>query len=338
MGAFAASPLYANEAPAAFKPSKEAPFIKIPLGLNADRLNIPADNPLTAEKVELGKSLYFDPRLSVNGKISCATCHHPLAGWADPAPTSTGVSGKKGGRNSPTVINSTYMTLQFWDGRAATLEDQALGPLVNPVEMENKSVEEVVAKLSAIPGYVDLFEKAFHEKPSAKNLAQAIASFERTVLSGNSRYDRFVAGDKTALNEAEQRGMTLFMSKGNCIQCHSGPNFSDSQFHNLGVGMNQPNSDVGRAAVTKKKEDTGAFRTPTLREISKTGPYMHDGSQKTLEEVIDFYDKGGEKNPTLSPRVLPLSLTTQEKADLVSFMKALDGNPYPNVSAPVFPK
>lgn len=316
----------------------EAPFLQVPTGLDNTNLLIPPSNPLTIEKVELGRLLYFDPRLSADGTVSCATCHDPQKGWTDQAPVSTGIRGQMGTRNAPTVMNATTMVLQFWDGRAATLEEQALGPLVNPIEMGNRSHDEVVKRISAIAGYRPYFEKAFGTGVTKENLAQAIASFERTVLSGNSRHDRYVAGDSAALNEAEVRGMQLFFGKGNCARCHAGPNFSDSLFHNLGVGVKSPTKDWGRFVVTLVRADRGAFKTPTLRELTKTAPYMHDGSQKTLEEVITFYNKGGEKNPWLDPLVVPLGLTDPEKADLVAFMKALDGEPYPMVTPPELPQ
>lgn len=319
---------------AASQPAKEAPFLAVPLGLDNESLNIPASNPLTPEKVELGRFLYFDPRLSADNTISCATCHNPQTGWTDQSQFSTGIKGQKGVRNSPTVINSTFMGLQFWDGRAASLEEQAGGPLVNPVEMGNKTLDEVVNRIRAIPGYQPYFEKTFGEGPTKENILKAIASFERTVLSGNSRYDRYTFGDKTALNESEVRGMEIFFGKGNCARCHAGPNFSDSMFHNLGVGMGAKRPDLGHFVVTKVKEDRGAFKTPTVREVTKTAPFMHDGSQKTLEEVVEFYNKGGEPNPNLDPRMQPLGLTVQEKTDLVEFMKALDGDPYPTAAQP----
>ena len=317
------------------QPAKDAAFVQVPRGLNPD-LNVPADNPLTPEKVALGRALYFDKRLSGDNTISCATCHDPKKGWTDQAAVSTGIRGQKTGRNAPTVINSTYMKLQFWDGRAKDLEEQSLGPIAAPGEMGNTH-EKMVATLASLDGYKPLFEKAFHAPPTKERVAQAIASFERTVLSGNSAYDRYVAGDKSAMTPEAQRGKDVFFGKGRCVTCHVPPTFSDSLFHNLGVGMKAEKPDVGRYAVTKKESDTGAFKTPGLRDITKTFPYMHDGSQKTLEEVIDFYNKGGEANPHLDPLVTKLDLTTQDKSDLVAFMKALDGDPTPVVEAPPAP-
>lgn len=320
-------------------PAKEAPWLQVPLGLDNENLNIPPDNPLTPEKVELGRMLYFDPRISGDGTISCATCHNPEKGWTDQLPVSAGIHGQKGAVSAPTVINSTYNAFQFWDGRAANLEEQALMPILNPIEMGMASHAAMVKGLSGIPGYLRYFKKAFgDETVSKERIAQAIASFERTVLSGNSRFDRWTYGDKTAMTESEVRGRELFFGKANCTRCHAGPNFSDGMFHNLGVGQNKPKPDLGRFSVTKATEDRGAFKTPTVREITKTAPYMHDGSEPTLEEVVDFYVRGGNKNPNLDSRLEPLTLTDQEKADLVAFMKALDGNPYPSVVPPTLPQ
>ncbi|PIR21198.1 MAG: cytochrome-c peroxidase [Deltaproteobacteria bacterium CG11_big_fil_rev_8_21_14_0_20_47_16] len=318
--------------------AKEAPFLDVPLGLTHDNLNIPKTSTLTQNEVELGRILYFDPRLSADGTVSCATCHKPEEGWGEHEAVSTGIRGQKGVRNAPTVVNSTFMGSQFWDGRAASLEEQALGPLVNPIEMGNKTVKDVVTRIKTIQGYLPYFEKTFHQGPTEENLARAIAAFERTVLSANSRYDQYLKGDQSALNPAEVRGLAVFMGKGRCVLCHVGPTFSDSQFHNIGVGMAAEKPDMGRHVVTKKKEDVGAFKTPGLRDLLKTSPYMHDGSQLTLEEVVEFYDKGGEPNDHLDPRITPLHLTAEEKADLVQFMKALEGNPYPFVKAPELPQ
>jgi cytochrome c peroxidase len=309
--------------------------VNVPLGLDAD-LHIPADNPMTAEKVELGRMLYFDKRLSADGTISCASCHNPMKGWTDQQPVSSGVHGGKGTRSAPTVINATYMKLQFWDGRARTLEEQSMGPIANPVEMGN-SHEKMVATLAGLEGYKPLFEKAFHGPPTRERVAQAIASFERTVLSGNSAYDRYVNGDKSAMSAEATRGKDIFFGKGRCVTCHVPPTFSDSLFHNLGVGMARPRPDLGRYVVTRDEKDKGAFKTPSLRDVAHTAPYMHDGSQKTLEEVVEFYDKGGEANPHLDPLVTRLDLTAEEKADLVAFLEALDGDPTPTMEEPKLP-
>lgn len=299
--------------------------LKIPLGLDPDAVYIPEDNPLTAEKVELGRKLYFDKRLSADNSVACATCHNPKFGFTDGQPVSTGIKGQKGGRSAPTVINRLFSKEQFWDGRAEDLEAQALGPIQNPIEMGN-TLEGVVKKLNAIEGYRQEFRKVFGTDVTAEGIAKAIASFERTVLSGNSPYDRFKAGDKKALSESAQRGLALFESKRvNCVTCHVGPNFTDEGFRNIGVGMDKIKPDLGRFEVTKRDADRGAFKTPTLREIARTAPYMHDGSLKTLLDVINFYDRGGIPNPYLSPDMKPLKLSEQEKADLVEFLKSLTG-------------
>ncbi|MFI5348320.1 MAG: cytochrome-c peroxidase [Elusimicrobiota bacterium] len=304
----------------------EYPY-KLPLGLKSAP-EIPADNPVTGAKVELGKLLYFDKRLSGDGTVSCATCHDPAKGWTDRSPVSTGIRGQKGGRSAPTVLNSAYMEVQFWDGRAKTLEEQAKGPIQNPVEM-GSTHEETVKRISQVKGYAPFFTAAFgDEKVDIDRVSKAIAAFERTVLTGNSPYDRWQAGDKTAMSEAAVRGHALFnkSTKGNCAICHDGFNFSDSDFHNIGVGMTAAKPDLGRFEITKADKDKGAFKTPTLRNLADTAPYMHDGSEKTLEEVVVFYDRGGNKNPKLDGRIRPLGLTAAERADIVEFLKALNGD------------
>jgi cytochrome c peroxidase len=307
--------------------------VSVPLGLSDD-LQVPADNPLTREKVELGRFLYYDARLSVAGDVSCATCHHPDHSFGDGEPVSTGHEEQKGGRSSPTVTNSTYSYLQFWDGRAASLEEQALGPIENPIEMAN-TLDGMVATLEGIPGYAPLFQAAFgDESITPDRVAKAIASFERTVLSGNSRWDRFMDGDTSALSEQEQRGWDLFTGKAECTLCHAGQTFSDSDFHNLGVGMSAEEPDLGRYVVTENDADRGAFKTPPLRDISKTAPYMHDGSHETLEEVVELYNRGGEPNEWLSDKIRPLNLTPEEVRDVVAFLKALDGEIPNDVSEP----
>jgi cytochrome c peroxidase len=315
--------------------SPSAALVQVPLGLSAD-LHVPSDNPLTPEKIELGRMLYFDKRLSADGTVSCATCHDPQKGWTDNLPVSNGIRGQKGTRNAPSVINSTYSPLQFWDGRAKTLEEQALGPIANPVEM-GATHEAMVTSLKGIKGYQPLFEKAFGGPATKERVGMALAAFERTVLSGNSRYDRFQAGDKKALNESETRGLALFFGKARCVLCHSAPTFSDGRFHNLGVGMDKPKPDLGRFVVTKQDADRGAFKTSMLRDLTHTAPYMHDGSEKDLATVVEFYDRGGQANPQLDRLMVPLHLTIVEKADLVAFLKALDGDPTPTAESPKLP-
>ena len=316
---------------------------KPPLGLPP--VIWPEDNPYTPEKAELGRLLYFDKRLSSDGTISCASCHAPEHAFTDAAPVSTGISGQKGGRSAPTVINRAYSTAQFWDGRAASLEEQAKGPIANPLEMTaqkkaDEAHEACVQCLRAIPGYVRRFEKVFGTNAlTIDHVAQAIATFERTIYSGNSPYDRYLKGDEKAMTDAQVRGMGVFFDRAQCDRCHIGFNFTDGSYENIGIGMDRPMPDLGRYNVTRREEDKGAFKTPTLREVEHTAPYMHDGSLKTLEEVVEHYDKGGIKNPWLNKRMAPLKLTPQEKADLVAFLKALSGEGWQHIKAPAeFPR
>jgi cytochrome c peroxidase len=297
----------------------------------------PADNPQSDAKIALGKALYFDPRLSSDNTISCASCHRPDAAWADTTPTSEGVNHQKGGRNSPTILNAGYIVPQFWDGRALHLEKQAVGPVANPVEMD-LPLPKLIERLKASPGYVRMFQEAFGAEPSEDLVAKAIASFERTIISKNSPYDKYLEGDRAAMTAPARRGMKLFEGKGHCLPCHSGPAFSDQRFHNLGVGYSKGKfADVGRYAVTKQQEDMGAFRTPPLRSVAMTPPYLHDGSEATLEGVIDLYDRGGIPNPHLDRMMVPLHLSRWEKADLVAFLNALTGDPV-TVAAPQLPE
>ena len=300
--------------------------MKLPLGLQAGAAYLPDTNPMSADKIALGKLLYFDPRLSKDATISCASCHNPYHGFADPARTSSGVGRLLGGRNSPTVINRLFSAEQFWDGRAKDLEEQAHGPLVNPVEMAMGSHDAVVSNVKRVAGYAPLFKKAFGDDDvTMARIALAIAAYERTVVSGNSPYDRYQAGDKEALSPSAVRGMALFNGKANCVRCHAGFNFTDESYQNLGVGMDQPKPDLGRFEVTRKESDRGAFKTPTLRDVALTAPYMHDGSERTPRDVIELYDRGGIRNANLSKEIRPLALSAREKDDLLAFMMALTG-------------
>ncbi len=334
---------------AASQAQEEAYKLHVPHGLDARMVRIPKDNPLTEAKIELGKQLFFDPRLSRDNTISCASCHDPDLGWSNGDRFATGVDGQVGGRSAPSIINAAHLNAgsprfskvaQFWDGRAEDLEGQALGPIQNPIEMD-LPLEQVVAKLNKIDGYRRQFQEIYGTDVSADGIARAIASFERTILSADAPIDRFLAGDDDAMSEAAQRGWDIFQSgaKGNCTACHKYPNFADGGYHNLGVGMDLEQPDLGRFEVTKLAGDKGRFKTPTLREIHRTGPYMHDGSEKTLEEVVEFYVKGGLKNPQLDEEMKPLKLTDKEKKDLVTFMKeALASPSYPHVAPPTLPK
>ncbi|HEY6552960.1 MAG TPA: cytochrome c peroxidase [Vicinamibacteria bacterium] len=330
------------------------PSASLPKGLPADlwEILIPPDNPVTPEKVALGRKLYFDKRLSKDGSVSCATCHDPAKGFADGKKVAEGIGGKKGTRNSPTVLNAIFYEFQFWDGRAATLEEQAKGPMTNAVEMGMDSHDLVVGIVRKDPEYLAAFGKVFGREPTIDDVVAAIATFERTVVSGDSPFDRFNAGDKAALTPAAQRGWELWNGKARCNTCHpfgdSTPNFSDNKFHNIGVAAKgrdfaalarkaaavtdlqelafDPDfSELGRFIATKQPKDIGAFKSPGLRDIALTAPYMHDGSEATLLDVIKFYDKGGEPNPYLDGGIVPLKLTEQEMQDLVAFMESLTG-------------
>jgi len=299
----------------------------LPLGLQADAAYVPENNPLAQAKIDLGRKLYFDGRLSKDGTISCATCHNPDKGFTDARPTSTGIGGQTGARSAPTVLNRLFSKEQFWDGRAADLEAQALGPVQNPIEMGH-TLEGMISNLQRITMYAPEFEAAFGSRGiNAERVGQAIASYERTVLSGNAPYDRYQAGDKSAMSESAARGMAIFndANRGNCVTCHAGFNFTDESYHNLGVGMEKPAPDWGRFGVTKAETDKGAFKTPTLRNITDTAPYMHDGSEATLQDVVKLYDQGGKPNKWLSKEIKPLRLSDQDKADLVAFLQALGG-------------
>lgn len=335
--------------------------ITIPQGLPADLWDslIPADNPLTAEKIALGEKLYFDKRLSSDRTVSCATCHDPATALADANAVGVGIQNKKGARNSPTVFNAMFNELQFWDGRAPTLEEQSKLPIINSVEMGMKDHPEVVARVRTIPEYQREFAAVFGNSGiTIDTIAKAIASFERTQLSGNSPFDRFIAGEQNAISRSAKRGWDLFNGKARCISCHafnqSSPFFSDFKFHNIGVAAKDQNfpelartarrmligadakkqqeiidelalrpgfSELGRFLVTRQPRDIGAFKTSMLRDIELTAPYMHDGSEKTLLDVVKFYDKGGEPNPNLDGGMRPLKLTDEEKDDLVDLMK-----------------
>ncbi len=314
--------------------------LKIPFGLEETAVVIPADNPMTNEKIELGRLLFFDKRLSQDNTIACANCHLAKFGFTDGKPVSTGIRGQKGGRSAPASINRVFSSAQFWDGRAATLEAQSVGPFTNPIEHGFANYDVMMAKMMKIAGYRELFKEVFGEDISIDNVGKAIASFQRTVLSGNSPADRFDQGQEAEAIPAEaQHGLILFRDKARCTKCHSGFNFTDEKFHNLGLGWDDNKVDLGRYMVTKNAEDIGAFKTPTLREIARSAPYTHDGRFKTLEEVVNFYNKGGVKNPHQDPLILPLELTDEEKRDLVQFLHTLNGEGWQQVKAPTsFPK
>jgi len=289
------------------------------------RKRIPIDNPITTEKVKLGEALYFDKRLSADGTVSCATCHDPASAFTDRNATAVGVRSTRGARNAPTVLNAMFSSTLFWDGRAPSLEAQALQPLVSASEMGMQNYDAVVARVADDPDYVQWFRRVFKSKVTIEVITKAIAAFERTQLSGNSPFDRFIAGDRNAIGAAQKRGWDLFRGKAQCINCHAfshgSPFFSDFAFHNTGVAMKA--SDPGRYRVTNRRGDIGAFKTPTLRDVELTAPYMHDGSHKTLLDVVKFYNRGGEANPYLDRRISPLNLNDEEMNSLVEFMRSL---------------
>ena len=338
----------------------------LPLGISQGAAQIKGIgmNPLTRAKIELGRQLYFDPRLSLDSTVSCASCHNPAEGYTAHTKTGIGIKGQAGGRNSPVSFNRILSGPQFWDGRVDSLEAQAVGPIANPIEM-GFTHEGVVKRLGENAVYTRQFEKIFGELTIAR-VGQAIAAFERVLVTAPSPYDyneqmRSFAGldaddiaedpdlaakyaetkaavEKFPMSESAKRGREIFFTeRGNCTACHVGANLSDEKYHNIGVGMDKQNPDLGRFVVTKDPKDTGGFKTPTVRNVALTAPYMHDGSQATLEEVVDWYDKGGHPNPHLSDKIRPLKLTDQDKADLVEFMKACTG-PTPTVETSRLPE
>ena len=299
------------------------PWIKVPLGL--PEIPVPLSNPLTKDKIDLGRQLFLDKRLSEDATVSCAGCHDPHKAFSDANPLSRGIHGRKGLRHTPTLINVAFQPYQFWDGRASSLEDQSIGPLHNPAEM-GLSAQEAVIRLKRLPHYREQFQRVFQAPITSQNISWALASFERTILSGDSSYDQYLAGNKNSLNQKALEGWHLFNGKAHCNLCHQGFNFSDGLFHNLGVGWNGKEfSDVGRYGVTGIFKDRGAFKTPTLRQIARTAPYMHDGSLATLDAVLDFYDRGGNSNPQLDVLIQPLHLTLKEKEALLEFLNCLTG-------------
>ncbi len=300
-------------------PERDAPlFLSLPPGFPAPP--IPTSNPLSVKKVELGRRLFFEGRLSSNGQISCSSCHLPERAFSDTLQTSVGVSGAAGLRNAPSLTNVAYNGLYFWSGGAQTLEAQAISAIENEDEM-NGHIAEIIAWLNADESYRRLFYDAFQSPPTLLHILDAIASFERTLISGDSRYDRFQRGAAT-LNDSEQRGMRLFFSeRTNCSQCHGGFNFTTNAFHDN--GSQRTYLDLGRYSMTFLDSDKGKFKTPTLRNVGLTAPYFHDGSLPTLHDVIDHYNRGGLKSPNQHPLIKPLGLTEQEKQDLVNFLNSL---------------
>ena len=316
--------------------SRSADFT-IPLGLPA--ISWPQDNSYSQDRAELGKILFFDGRLSANGMVSCASCHEPDHAFAGSTSFSKGVTGKPGIRHVPTLINRAWGKSQFWDGRAPTLEAQVIVPLTDLEEM-GMTADLVVQRIRGIKGYAPIFAAAFKDNTiNFERVAQAIATFERTIVSGNSPYDRYLAGDKSALTKRQKDGLDFFNKKGECAECHSGPNFTDEKFANIGIGMDQTHPDPGREAITKKRGDWGKFKVPTLRDLARRVPYMHDGSIKTLGEVLNVYAKGGLPNPNLDTRLTPFYLDEQTKQDLLAFLDSLNGEGWQKIAPPAaFPQ
>ena len=329
------------------------------------REKIPADNPQTPEKVSLGQRLFLDPRLSVDGTVSCSTCHDPKLAFTDRRPTSFGVKGRVGQRNAPTVLNALYNKTQFWDGRVNTLEEQAALPIVNAVEMGQPNLDAAVAQIAAIEEYQQAFRVVFGRSPNGPDLLRAVASYERTQLSFDSPFDHFIAGEKNAIDDSAKRGWELFNNQARCNKCHAltettrdVTNLIDNDFHNIGIGIIRHNvvalarqaeqliktgdtaaidraaiqsdmSALGRFLITKQEKDIASFKTPNIRNVLVTGPYFHDGSQETLWDVIDHYNKGdGLQNPYLDGDIQPLALTESDIDDLVAFMASLTSPNY----------
>jgi cytochrome c peroxidase len=326
----------------------------------------PPDNPITDAKAKLGDMIFDEKRVSADNSMACNTCHSPRNGFTTHTETSRGVGDQLGKRNAPSILNAMFYKSMFWDGRAATLEEQATLPILNPVEMGQKDPKDVVAKLAAIPEMVEAFQKVFGRPPNWEDMGRALAAFERTRLSTEAPFDRFLRGDQKALNASQQRGWALFTGKARCATCHTYdpalPLFGDNRFHNTGVAARKQDfnqlaaravksaaagnkaevdklaletdySDLGRFLVTQKREDIGAFRTPFLRDVILTGPYMHDGSLETLWDVVEFFNKGGERNPFLDVEMKPLGLTESEVDDLVRFMSALTSDRFAELRA-----
>jgi cytochrome c peroxidase len=299
-----------------------------------EKVPTPEDNKLTPTRIKLGKMLFFDPRLSGSNWISCATCHNPGLGWSDGLPKAIGDGQKQLKRATPTIINAAFNKVQMWDGRFRTLEQQAMGPIGASVEM-NQNPDELVKELAGVAGYVKLFSEAYPDNGiTTDTIRKAIASFERTIIAGDSPFDQWAKGDESAISKDAKKGFKLFIGKARCVKCHNGYNFTDDGFHNIGLN---DSSDEGRYSLRKIKILKGAFKTPTLRNVEYTAPYMHNGEYKTLKEVINHYVKGGVVKTHLSPNMKPLDLSEKEKQQLVTFMKSLSTKPL-NVAVPRLPQ
>jgi len=333
-----------------------SPAQPVPL-FSQDVLNkfTPAGNPSTDAKAKLGDMIFDEKRVSVDDSVACNTCHSPRNGFTTHTPTSRGAKNQIGKRNAPSILNTVFYKSMFWDGRAATLEEQSTMPILNPIEMGQKDPQAVVAKLAAIPDIAEAFQKVFGHPVNWEDIGKALGAFERTRLSTEAPFDRFLKGDQKALNDSQRRGWALFTGKARCATCHTYdaalPLFGDNRFHNTGVAAGKPDlkqmaarataraganpteidklaleseySDLGRFLVTRKQEDVGAFKTPFLRDVLLTSPYMHDGSLETLWDVVEFFNQGGARNPYLDAEMKPLGLSQSEVEDLVNFLSTL---------------
>lgn len=292
-----------------------------PAGLDA-YVPVPEENPLTVERVALGRELFHDPLLSRDRSRSCASCHLPERAFADSLAVSPGIEGRRSGRNAPTLLNRAWGEAFFWDGRASSLEEAVLMPITDTTELD-LPIEELVRRLERSATYRRAFRRAFGESPSVEGISRALAAYVRTLRTGDAPVDRHLEGEATPLSPAARKGRVLFLGEAGCAPCHSGPNLTDEAFHNTGVSWGE--GDTGRARVTGRAEDHGKFKTPTLREVALTAPYMHDGSLESLQEVVAFYDRGGGENPNLDAEIGPLELTAAERDRLVAFLRSLTG-------------
>jgi cytochrome c peroxidase len=325
-------------------PASEWPKPTIDEGVQWTELGILPESPLVKNNdslnkvIELGKALFFDTRLSGSGKISCASCHQPELNWTDGKERSTGHEGAITKRNSPSIQNTWFYKRLFWDGRSKDLQDQAFAPINSETEMHSE-MHQVMQKLSRVKGYKQLFKEAFgSEDIDPFMLTDAIATFEKTIISAESRFDKFLKGDKRALSNSELRGLHLFRTKARCMNCHNGPLFSDNLFHNNGFQQNgDPQNDKGYYLVSHKEEDIGKFKTPSLRDVMKTGPWMHNGLMKTMEDVLMHYNKGAKGNGGADAHVTTLFLTNKEQAELLAFLKAISTQPI-EFKKPVLPE
>jgi cytochrome c peroxidase len=301
-----------------------ADTLRVPLGLDT-YVPAPENNPLTRETVELGRALFFWQGLSRDRTLSCAGCHVPAKAFSDGRKLAVGINRQVGSRRTPRIFNRAWGRSFFWDGRAPTLEDQVLQPIVNPIEMGLR-LEEIAPRARANAELNARMRAVFGRDADTADVARALAAYIRSILAGDAPYDRFVAGNSDALTERQRTGLKLFRGKANCVACHLGPNFTDELFHNTGTAWRDGvSTDPGRAGVSRDEADRGAFKTPGLREVARAGPYMHDGGMPTLEAVIDYYDGGARPSPGLDPEIRPLHLSAEEKQSLVEFLKSLTG-------------